>query len=217
MSYEEFKAWRAELGYEVECNLKLLQEIRDRWGTQSDGHREKFFQTSADWQCPSCMRNKDFISRIDKNGKVLIAIHDHHDHFEEYVFEKMNEKIRVKPSTFIQHRKSLEANVVRFPRTLICGDCNVADGAVKRKLGLVKYFSFAPHEISLFINPKPHSPHEIDYDLARKIYESQMVVMRLLCKKVLDKITQWNEEAGFSDNFEHVGVSAEKVIKDLKK
>ncbi|MCY1167245.1 hypothetical protein D9M73_72040 [compost metagenome] len=34
--------------------------------------------------------------------------------------------------------------VGRFPETLICSDCNSADGAAKRKLGLPTDWSFTP-------------------------------------------------------------------------
>ncbi len=60
----------------------------------------------------------------------------------------------------------------RFPITLICGDCNTADGAAKKFLGLPKTWSFSPAEIGRFVTVVPHSGRTaIDYDEARRIYE----------------------------------------------
>lgn len=61
----------------------------------------------------------------------------------------------------------------RFPRTLICGDCNSADGAAKRKLNLPESWSFSPSEIGRFVTTTPHSGKtSIDYEMARRIFDS---------------------------------------------
>jgi hypothetical protein len=60
----------------------------------------------------------------------------------------------------------------RFPETVICDQCNVADGAVKRKLMLPKNFSFAPEEIRAFVSATPHGKHIIDYQKAHALYRS---------------------------------------------
>jgi hypothetical protein len=63
--------------------------------------------------------------------------------------------------------------VGRFPEILICGDCNAADGAAKRKLRLPRDWSFAAYEIKQFVNVVPHSGKTIiDYDRAHEIYKS---------------------------------------------
>lgn len=62
----------------------------------------------------------------------------------------------------------------RFQVTLICGDCNTADGAAKRKLNLPKDWSFSPKEIAQFVRTQPHSGRtEVDYQMAREIYDDQ--------------------------------------------
>lgn len=61
----------------------------------------------------------------------------------------------------------------RFAQTLICGDCNSADGAVKRKHKLPKAWSFSPDEIGRFVQVAAFSgATQIDYDLALRIYEA---------------------------------------------
>ena len=64
------------------------------------------------------------------------------------------------------------SNNGRFPMTTICDQCNSSDGAAKRKLKLPKAFSFSPQEIGRFVKATPHGKHEIDYDVAKEIYES---------------------------------------------
>ena len=109
------------------------------------------------YHCPSCLRTKfellKWTTRFpgkDTAFKDWVAtLHRHHDHSDT----------------------SLEKMLGRFPVTIICGQCNSADGAVKRKLKLPKNFSFAPEEISHFIVVKPHAPHVINFIRAAQIYE----------------------------------------------
>jgi len=58
----------------------------------------------------------------------------------------------------------------RFEPTVICEQCNSADGAVKRKLNLPQDFSFTPLEIRAFVKPQAHGKHLIDYRVAESIY-----------------------------------------------
>lgn len=61
----------------------------------------------------------------------------------------------------------------RFVETVICGDCNSADGAAKRKLGLPGDWSFSPREIGSFVQVAPHSgATQINYEVAQRIYEA---------------------------------------------
>jgi len=60
----------------------------------------------------------------------------------------------------------------RFPETIICDQCNGADGATKRKLQLPSDFSFSPMELSWFVVPRPHEKHEIIYEAAQSIYDA---------------------------------------------
>jgi hypothetical protein len=61
----------------------------------------------------------------------------------------------------------------RFPPTMICGDCNSADGAAKRKHKLPESWSFSPEEIGRFVMVVPHSgATRIDYDRALRIYQA---------------------------------------------
>jgi len=60
----------------------------------------------------------------------------------------------------------------RFAQTIICDQCNAADGAAKRKLALPKRFSFSPQEIAWFVVPSPHGRHKIVYEAAQVVYDA---------------------------------------------
>jgi hypothetical protein len=120
---------------------------RNLWASIDDG-----------WICPACGRNKfqimkwtlRFPASPHKFMDWVAALHKHHDH-------------SVAPFENGQHR---------FSETLICGQCNAADGSAKRKLGLPSNFSFSPQEMRTFIQATPHGKHTINFDLASKIYQS---------------------------------------------
>lgn len=109
------------------------------------------------WRCPSCQRSAHELIRWTYiNGKTMrerygdeygmgwsIAIVTHHDHGSR-----------------------------GFPSTLFCGDCNSADGTIKRKLKLPETWSFSPTELAEIVSVKAHSGQTIiDYELAQMIYD----------------------------------------------
>lgn len=121
-----------------------------------------------EWQCPACGRSKFEIMRWTKrqrfvrsgDGRIvkdgyfygwMAGLHSHHDH--------------AVPLTTEYPRP-----VGRFTETVICDQCNSADGHAKRRLGLPENFSFSPAEIRQFITTEPHGRHKIDLELARQIY-----------------------------------------------
>jgi len=59
----------------------------------------------------------------------------------------------------------------RFPQTVICDQCNAADGRAKRLLGLPATFSFSPEEIRRFVTAKAHEKHTLDLAMALQVYE----------------------------------------------
>ena len=110
------------------------------------------------WTCPSCRRSKFQILRWTtrfpnsphKFEDWMAGLHKHHDHSAEM----------------------LEREVPRFEQTIICDQCNAADGTAKRKLSLPPKFSFSPLEISWFVVPRAHEKHEIIYPAAQSVYEA---------------------------------------------
>jgi hypothetical protein len=113
-------------------------------------------EVGENFVCPACNRNKFQIlrwtTRFPRSANAfedwVAVLHRHHDHSDP----------------------TFERTSGRFPVTVICDQCNAADGAAKRKLGLPKSFSFSPLDISHFVVAAPHAPHQIDFDRAKDIY-----------------------------------------------
>lgn len=59
----------------------------------------------------------------------------------------------------------------RFQQTVICDQCNAADGQAKRHLDLPARFSFSPSEIREFVTATPHGKHQIDLNKAKVLYD----------------------------------------------
>lgn len=119
-------------------------------------HRKYRDALASEWRCPSCGRSAQELIRLtkirgpywrakfgDAYGMGFTAsIVDHHCHGDG-----------------------------RFPPTRLCGDCNSADGATKRKWQLPSQWSFSPAELALFVRVAPHSGEtHIDHELALQIF-----------------------------------------------
>lgn len=128
-----------------------------------------------DWRCPGCRRNKFEILRWtllypDKPEKSVHGwaggYHKHHDHGTE---------------------PRGAAEPPRFATSVICEQCNSADGAAKRKLKLPGNFSFSPSEIGLFVKGFPHGKHLTDYEIAKIIFNKLRMNDRFLIATPLVK------------------------------
>lgn len=108
------------------------------------------------WVCPACHRSKfqvlRWTTRFPRSPNAfqdwMAPLHKHHDHSAGVLSNRFS----------------------RFPETIICDQCNVADGTAKRKLKLPKTFSFSPTEIAVFVVATPHDKHTINYEMAHAIY-----------------------------------------------
>lgn len=126
-------------------------------------------QVGPSWYCISCRRSRYQIMRWSKrfpgspNAFMdwVAIINTHHDHAGDY-----------------------PGCTPRFPRTILCNQCNAADGAAKRLLQLPQNFSFSPEEIGQIVNAAPHAAHKLDYDVAHAIYQ------RLLASKLFTPLSR---------------------------
>jgi hypothetical protein len=135
----------------------------EEFAAYTGGHTHKLWRSlHPGWVCPSCQRSRYEVLtwtkrkrdktvvpvRIVEDYHWLVAICPHHD-----------------------HRADGTTHPPRFPRTLVCGDCNTAEGQMVKKLGLTGNFSFSPEEMRLFITGKPHGRVVADHIRAKAIYE----------------------------------------------
>jgi hypothetical protein len=65
----------------------------------------------------------------------------------------------------------------RFDLCLLCSECNTADGKVKARFRaeIDSRFSFTAQEVGVFVRANAGKDHEIDYEKARSIWESEKV------------------------------------------
>lgn len=121
-------------------------------------HCQKLYRETVrtGWRCPSYRRSAvELIRWSEIRGPSWRATHG----------DKFGMGFTI---SFARHHCHGEG---RFPETLICGDCNSADGAAKRKLRLPKTWTYSPAELARFVMAVPHSGRvKIDYDVALAIY-----------------------------------------------
>ena len=170
MNHDEFSA---------QDNADLLFQIMGETGALGRGNVTGFFRVSKNWTCPACARSKPEIARLDRNGNLLCAIPEHHDHFADFAYDRLRRVMG--PS----HRAvALLPSLERFPRTYICNDCNVADPAAKSVVFAPACFSFTPFEIATFVRVANNCAHVLISENVIAAYESAKKSMELLARRL---------------------------------
>jgi hypothetical protein len=131
-----------------ERRIPTVEEQREFTGAHC---RRKYAALAPDWRCPGCNRTKYELIRctmlFPKSPHRYMGwaggLHEHHDH---------------------------SGWPGRFPPTVMCEQCNDADKAAKRALGLPGDFSFSPAEIRGFVLATAHGWHLLNYAAARREY-----------------------------------------------
>ena len=171
--------------------IETLLRARDgRWSRQTKAMLAKagtdrltlndaWASTAMSWICPCCQRDKPSIARLTPSGVLLCQLDYHHDHLNDRakaIFRADNPvpEEREAREQLVRAIDSCRQLIERFATSLLCNDCNAAEGAAKLalKAEIDPDFSFSPKEIAAFINPKPHQPHEIDVERAREIWRA---------------------------------------------
>lgn len=169
--------------------LAEVAHLRDgRWSAQTRALLAAFETTKLDlnsgwastwtgWSCPCCRREKAQIARLSSGGVLLCRLEYHHDHIGDLakrIFRERNPRSEDRDINIQVSRvkDALMPLVERFEPTLICIDCNLAEG--RAKLELTKEidadFTFAPSEIATFITVAQNRTHEIDVEKARTVW-----------------------------------------------
>ena len=173
-----------------EVQAHVLARHRDgKWSYQTRGLLEAFAtdrlelneawaENWIDWKCPVCNRHKVEIARLTDHDVLLCQLDYHHDHLGDHASAIMRAHLPADlPDTILPLRKRAIAVAVslveRFSETLLCNDCNAADGAMKAQLGkaVPSSFSFRPSEIARFIRPQPHRSHDLNLALGAQLWE----------------------------------------------
>ena len=148
--------------------MAVKKPSRDDFRFYDGAHTKSLWgSVGEEWECPGCGRTKFELLRWARRKDVtnlsrgvfwgwLAPLARHHDHGAEYTLGKED---------------IYRDGTPRFSNTIICDQCNSADGAAKRKLQLPRDFSFSPAEIRQFVVARPHDKHQIDYEKALEIYK----------------------------------------------
>lgn len=176
----------------------LTRDLLARFKTDRLDLNEAWADTWQRWECPCCLRSKPDIARLSADNVLLCKIDLHHDHLTD--FAKALFRTAIDPELSDETRRMrMRARaaayplIARFTETLICEDCNHADGDMKAALGaeVAAYFSFSPVEIATFIKPQPNAPHDIDLDIGRAIwqrvrpaFEDRVAFARMLVERI---------------------------------
>lgn len=200
------------MGMFAEANARLLIRLMREHGAKDLGAVSGFFEVSEHWCCPACHRSKPEQARLDKNQNLMAALHRHHDHLIHAAEDKLPRCTEVDWKDR-QGYNSLLSTFHRFPDTLLCNDCNVAEGDAKRKAGTPAAFSFTPFEISTFIIVRNNQPHAVDANKAR-IAWANLEPSLASYRDNLRQIASYDRAD--PDSFEQVGGAAWRVLKDVR-
>lgn len=195
---------------DAERNARLLCELKEARKADAFGNIARFFEVEPDWRCPACCRSKQEIARGDKNGNLLCAIVQHHDHFGDFA-EEMLDLRRLEDWTVA---RAIRESLVRFAPTLVCDDCNVADPRAKLIVEERRPFSFAPYEIASFIRAKPNAPHDLDHDRVRAAHDAAQPAMALLGMRLREALAVRRNAGG--DAWEHISAPAARVLANAR-
>jgi len=155
--------------------LRIVEILRAK-GT----HLNKWWvRTPMDWKCPSCKRKKLQIAKLDSRGYASCHLHEHHDHMKDIIrrmFEDISSSKEKVVATELAERFAVRTSfaISAYDNTVICADCNKADGLAKIKVRTHQDFSFSPEEIGRFVKPKDHQEHEIDTEIAAIIWQESI-------------------------------------------
>lgn len=181
--------WRPRLLSDEDMRIHF-HDLDGRWSRQT---AEQMIRTGArgldlntnwalaeqGWSCPVCRRSKVDLFRVSANGVLLAKLDVHHDHLVDAIWSRSFELfgkdwIEQAPPGSGMRLDTIEVLIRRFRPTLVCSDCNAADGAAKNGIhGIDRRFSFAPDEIAAFSRVTPGSTHEVDVEKATEIWSTQ--------------------------------------------
>jgi rubredoxin len=151
--------------------------LADRFKPTGIDLNDNWASTPPGWFCPCCRRYKAGLVRLSSAGVLLCHLEWHHDHLRD----RNTRTLRARnPLTEVDDRAGTNRAIElckglleRFYPTLICQDCNAAEGKVKQELrGTIDPdFSFSPVEIATFVEAAPNAPHKFNVRAAATAWD----------------------------------------------
>ena len=179
-------------------NCLLMMELFQKLNAYGTGNVRRFCEVTVDWRCPCCHRSKAEIARLDKNGNLLCGIAEHHDHFNDMASDQIRKAMKAIGEIERDDYAALSAvefSFQRFPPTLICEDCNVAEPEGKRLVCAKSSFTFTPWEIMQFVEVVPNHPHTVNYERCKAVHDAAMTTVTVMAnhlRGVLSGISNGN-------------------------
>ncbi|TDO97201.1 hypothetical protein [Marinomonas balearica] len=151
------------------------KQIIDSLGAKKAHLNKWWVMTPMDWKCPSCCRPKPDIAKLDHHNYASCHLHEHHDHMQDIVKDLFAQSSANRTDVIADNLSERFAirtafAISAYDNTVICADCNKADGDAKKLVGADRNFSFSPGEISEFIITTPNQEHKIDKDKGSEIW-----------------------------------------------
>ncbi len=177
----------------------LVRPAMSRFSARGLDLNELWAETRRDWRCPACQRSKADILRLTDSGILLARLDLHHDHLGDFIKTELKAKFGPKwgtegPPGAARAEEVAERLLIRFAWTNLCVDCNGADAAAKRAISAIpRAFSFSPPEIAEFVTATPNTPHAIDFDRAKAVWDRCAALFRArhaLAVTILDAISR---------------------------
>ena len=156
------------------------QKLKEKFNARNVHFDFWWIATPTDWICPVCKRIKEKLVKINKHGDLSGHLHEHHDHMADLA-KKRFDQISAQQTNVIADNisekfvKRLAYALASYDNTIICSDCNVADTDAKKIISAHKDFSFSPTDISKFIIVSDNNKHEINYKIAKEMWDIQTI------------------------------------------
>jgi rubredoxin len=193
---------------EITCldsqNSPVAREILALHGERRFEMNSSWVGSPQDWACPCCGRTKVQLSRVGKKEQILAKCVIHHDHMSDVLEEAFNAEFVAAGTNIeqVEGRKLIDrmsSAFAAYDAILLCEDCNNADTAAKKLLGVPREFSFSIGQIRGFIQVRDHQPHAVNQSEAQIAWEAAKpaFVLRMRIIKAVAKAaatdTHWFE------------------------
>lgn len=195
---------------------KNMQELASAFSAKGLHLNRWWVITPIDWRCPACGRGKKEIVRLNKHGFLTCHLHAHHDHIENILkkefelFSKSQEEI-VADEISEKFIKRAAYGLAAFDTTIICSDCNKAEGEAKLLASTNVDFTFSPSEIRKFVIPNDNHEHGISADVAvdiwtnsSAIFEKRLEFIRNLAKVAAENMHWYQPSFQTSNQVERI-------------
>lgn len=131
-----------------------------------------------------------------------------------------SQQIVVADETAERFAKRSASMVSSYDNTVICDDCNAADAKAKKLTGAHAKFSYSANEIRELIISKPNQSHEVDKDVAVRIWKENEPTFALRLK-IIDRIasiaatdTHWFQQVDWRCRPEEVIRTSQGILRE---